>query len=336
MKSGSAGGLEPLSQADQRRFRQLRQILSRMPDPTFIGYREAEHECAKLAASLLSAVGREVLRSYSWAAIPRGGLFVLGMLAYHLDLKADELKPATPEDREVVIVDDCLLTGQRFSSFLAHFPNARVISAHLCAVREARKAIMERVPRVEHCLAARDLSDYTERFFDSQDELNAWRSRWSERLGEERFWLGQAELVAFAWSEPDHPFWNDTEETVEAGWRLVPPHACLKNRVFPSLVPGSHGRLWEVASDVVVGEFGDRILLYQRSGDEGFALANVAAEMWRRLVCWGNPEAVAADLKARYEVAGGRVRRDVEAFVQELSDRRLLVSSDEFWGARGE
>src|SRR5687768_10417176 len=98
--------------------------------PRRLTYEQAEAEAKSLAAALVAAFGRDEIKSFSYTAIPRGGLFVLGMLSYVLDLDRRVLQPRSSGE-PLVVVDDCSLSGARFRNFLQADEHPQVVFAHL-------------------------------------------------------------------------------------------------------------------------------------------------------------------------------------------------------------
>lgn len=306
-----------------------------------VSYRQAEEAAAALAASLREALPAAELSAATYRAIPRGGLIVLGMLAYHLDLPREQLRDGgeTAEaDAPLILVDDCALSGLRLHQELARLPaDRRVVVALLYSARELREAVLAAEPRVEACVAAHDLADLSAEIYPDPEAREAWRRRWRERLGDDgRYWLGMPELVSFAWGEPDRPFWNEATGEVEDGWRFEPPHRCLKSRArlaadLPAAAlaaaPPQGG--WHLAEGVVWGEF-DGVVWLCEPGDEGdggevFSLDGSAALCWKALVAAGGEAAAAAALAAVYEVDLETARRDVATLAGELEAAGLLA-----------
>lgn len=314
-----------LRPADQARLGGLAALVGRLRSTLrYVDYAQAERDCERLGTLLLDAVGRAWLSEARLVGIPRGGLLVAGMLAYVLDLGRGAFDSAGPQ-RPLLLVDDCALTGKRFADELAR-GTAPVVFAHLYSHPELRRAILECEPRVSHCLAARDLGDHARELYPEPAAYEAWRERWRRRLGPGRYWHGQPELVCFAWSEPDRLFWNPETETIEEGWRFLPPDRCLKNRSRLGLPPrASARRRWRVAEAVVSGEFDGQIWLYHATGDRLFAVADVAADMWRALAAWGEAEAAAGWLAGRYDAAPAELRHDLERFAERLAADGLLA-----------
>ena len=112
-----------------------------------VSYQQAEASSKSLAAQLSAAFGRGELTRFGYMAIPRGGHFVLAMLAYVLDIGSRQLLQP-PSDAPIVVVDDCALTGSRFRQVLQLLPHERVIFAHLYSHPTLRQAITSQEPRV--------------------------------------------------------------------------------------------------------------------------------------------------------------------------------------------
>ena len=185
----------------------------------YVSYAAAERHAARLADELVRRFGESAVRGFRYAAIPRGGHLVLGVLAALLDLPPARLAGEGEPGAPLVAVDDCALSGARFGAFLAGCAAERVIFAHLASHPELRAAIAAREPRVLACLAAFDLADHG----PGQAGYAAARARWAERLGAGRYWVGDPDLVCFPWNEPDRLVWVPATERIESGWKLLPP-----------------------------------------------------------------------------------------------------------------
>lgn len=295
----------------------------------YVDYRQAERDCEVLAAKILDCYPRPELDRWSFEAISHGGLIVLGMLSYWLDLEPHQLRPDPASSNPLCVVDDCALTGARFAAVLKTIPGREVVFAHLYSPPELRDAILRQEDRVQ-CLAARNLSDQASRNLGGPAALRSSLERWQERLGPDRYWYGQPELIAFAWSEPDGLFWNAVTERVEHGWRMLPPHLCLKNR---ARLAQPHGQApagkWQVPRAVISDEFDDRLCLCQTETGKVYSLGSVAADMWRILAGWGCVEHAAQRLTAIYltaiyTVKPETVRRDLDDFVAQWEVNGLL------------
>lgn len=294
----------------------------------YVSYAQAERDCEVLADRLLKRFGRDAVRRLRFAGIPRGGLIVLGMLSYVLDLGHDQLEPPHLQDAPLVVVDDCALTGSRFGRFLKSCESRSVIFAPLYAHPDLRAAVEEE-PRVRACLSARDLRDHgPERL---GDDYAAWRKRWAERAGGPRYWIGQPDHVCFPWNEPDVGVWNPAAEAVEHGWRVVPPGHCLKNRpvaddepaVPVQMQPEGKGPL-KPAAHVLFGTFEEQLVVANAEEKASFRLTGAAADMWHALVEHGAVEHALAALRDAYDVDEATLKADLRAFVDDLRANDLL------------
>ena len=312
--------------ADLARLRQLAVVLERARSAVrFVDYRQAESDCAQLAEELLATIPKGDLAAMHFVGAPRGGLVVLGILSYLLRLEPRQLRPPAEPDTPVVLVDDCALTGARIHRELRLLGERPVTVALLYAHPDLRRAVVEREARVGHCLAARDLADRARDLYPDPEDRRRWREQWSQRLGDERYWLGLADYVCFAWSEPERLLWNPVTGIVEDGWRFLSAERCLKNRMVAGLPPiAARPRRWRVDPSVVVGTFEDGVLLYRGRDDEVFRLEGVAARMWHALAAWGNRRDVLDHLRTEYEVDIARLGADLDRFVESLLAGGLL------------
>ena len=293
----------------------------------YVDYTQAERDCERLAARILDVYPPEELISWRFIPIPRGGMIVLGILSYFLDLDPEQLEPG--KDGPVVVVDDIALTGARFSRTIATFDAPRVVFAHLYSHPDLRAAIGSAEPRVERCLSAHDLEDHSEETHPDPGRRREWRQWWLDRLGPGRYWFGQPELVAFPWSEPHSPVWNADREEIELGWHLVPPHRCLGNRAYLGVPPRPDtNRRWIVPDDVAIGVFDGAVYAAQRPTGDVYGFQGVAGDMFRALAVYGDPRVVVDHLLALYDVEGTALADDVDDFVDELVGQGLLIEVD--------
>lgn len=304
----------------------LRALAAALGDETrdrrFVDYRQAEEDCAALGEKLLAAYPRRELAAFRFAPIPRGGLFVLGMLSYVLDLDGHQLAPGGESGQPLVVVDDCALTGARFTRFLAGAGAERAVFAHLYSHPELRRRLGEREPRLEACIAARDLEERQRR---TDAEARRHRQRWQRRLGPDARWAGDLRPIAFAWSEPDQPFWNPETEQVEDVWRLAPADRCLKNRVRLGLPPRpAPRRRWRQPEGVAVGRFDGELWLCDAAGDQVYRLAGTSADCWSALVAYGDEMLASEVLAERYDVPEPLLLDDLAAFARQCAACGLL------------
>ena len=298
----------------------------------------------ELASALVDRFGRDGIEGMQFTAVPRGGLIVLGLLAYALDLRPDQLPgPASAaeatapaslgEESRLVVVDDCAISGERFHRVLCDLPGAGpVVFAHLYSHPELRAGIEAAESRVEACVAARDLVDHAPD--DEGDGYEAWRRRWSERPGA-RYWVGATGAVVFPWNEPDANLWNPVTGEAEPGWRVVPPATNLKNRWRRV---GGGDRLWvqpdapgpiRPADEVVWAPFGDEVLVADLAAGRVAALDAAGVDFWRALLEHGRFDPAVAELCAGYDAPPDVLGPDLVEFAGELAEAGLLIVPDE-------
>ena len=293
----------------------------------YVDYQQAERDCEQLAARLVEAIGENELAQYHFAAIPRGGLIVLGMLSYTLNLKPSQLvlDPYAP----LVVVDDCSITGLRFGEYVESIQNQRVIFAPLYAPRELLQAITAREPRVEACVSAQAMEDYAPMYF--RERYQAWHTRLHERRGKRRYWTGMPEHICFAWNEPDNGYWNPVTSEEELGWRLVPNEFCLKNRVTnrqPTATiqhqPDAQGDL-QPTDNVLFGALDDQIVVANIETGVNLCLSDVAADMWRAIIAAPNMEIALQELLNLYDTDAATLRADLTDFVTAMQEQGILA-----------
>lgn len=305
------------------------QLQTALPHFRYVSWRQAEADVEELASRLVARFGRDELRAMRFVGIPRGGLIVLGMLSYALGLGSACLDSVESDDRPVVVVDDCALSGLRFREFLRSRATgaSTVVFAHLYSHPDLRREVERREAQVAAAVAARDLRDVAPEIYG--EELSAWRSRWRDRDAENVYMIGRFEHLSFPWSEPDMTFWDETEQRARLGWRLVPPEACLKNR---ATVPQGATRLQiqgqehgsvQLAAGTLYGEIGDQVLVAQLESGEVIALEGVSADLWRGFLRSPDPDATLDAVQAQYEVSREELHSDATSFLEALARRGI-------------
>ncbi len=333
-RPGTAGLLGIVGRFDDlamERFAALRwQVEHVWPHLHHVGYREAELAAERLADALVSRFGRAALSEFRFTAIPRGGLIVLGMVAYALELSAEQLDAAGDPAAVQVVVDDCAISGDRFRRYLASSAVARrTVFAPLFSTPALRAAICAAEPeRVWACVSAHDLVD---RAPERQGAAYAaWRERWQARPTGGAYWIGQPEPITFAWNEPDLGYWNPVTQRREKGWSLLSPEHCLKHRRHDGPTPcvqvaaGWDGGL-RPADEVLAITFEDRVYVGACGWTAPLVLEDVAADLWRALQGTGDHGAAAASVADAYDAPVAAVREDLDRFVRQLLDRGVLV-----------
>ena len=217
-----------LDDAARARLYGLQTVLDRhLPTLLYVTYRAAEVAAQDLATRLLGVLGDD-LGGRSLVGIPRGGLIVLGMLAYALGMNQARLGRGSGDGHGLVVVDDVAISGGRLIRWLdEHRPAKPIVAATLFSTPELRETAVKD-PRVSAVISARDLTDRARTL--EGDGYVQWRERWSQREPGAVFFVGQTEHVCFPWNEPDIAVWNPVLERIERAWRLVPPELCLKHR----------------------------------------------------------------------------------------------------------
>jgi len=291
----------------------------------YIDYKQAEQDCEVLAAKLLELYSPQELKDFFFTAVPRGGIIVLGMLSYILDIQPAQLQPEMKSSQPLIIVDDCSLTGARFTRFLAQTTNSHVVFAHLYSHPDLRRALLEKEPRLRHCLAAHDLKDHAREHNPNPSQYQSWQAQWKKLLGPDAIWLGQPDRICFAWNEPDRPFWNPAAKRIEEYWQFLPPHLCLKNKARLDLPPRTvTKREWQLPSSVVSGFFDNVLWLCRTDTRQVYSLDSVSADMWRALAGYGNLDAAAEYLLSVYDKDEAALRSDLSSFANELQANGLL------------
>ncbi|SEK48995.1 PqqD family peptide modification chaperone [Halomonas daqiaonensis] len=320
-----------------------------MQEREFVDYPHAEAVCGRLAERLVATFSAEFLKSAQFAAIPRGGLIVLGMLAYHLDLRPEQLTTldAAAVEKTLFVVDDCSLSGTRFRESLSLTAADDVVFCPLYAPEALCAGIVSCEPRVVACLSGATLEDTTPAPGGAGHE--AWRRQRLARLGDDCYWPGQTLGVAFAWCTPRTRRWDETAGRFVEGWDVVPPSRCLKRRLLlrrlendaivdylPTLTlnipyPGAdiraHDRvLWCCKDDgVIVAR------IPQRAADSAsvYRLDGISAKFWQLLMIQGSMQRALAALLGRYQVSRERLEADMDALVEQMRAEGLLVCNDQ-------
>jgi hypothetical protein len=319
------------------------QLEATLPHFRYVSYPRAEADAELLARQLIDRYGVQGVRKLDYTAIPRGGFFVLGMLAYILGLSHDGLAGREREGRPLVIVDDCALSGVRFRGFLEEQAAESVVFAHLYSHPHLREAIRSSEPRVAAVLAAGDLSDHAPAL--QGEEYGAWQDRWRRRGGNE-YWVGQPDHLGFPWAEPDVALWDPASETETAGWRVVPPSACLKNRHGsrsgiagtgddPGTDPaprvqvqrGSSGRV-QLAPRTYVGDLDEGMILANLDTLRVVRLEGVARDLWMAAQTHPTLDLAVEELAARYDAEPAGIREDLEGLLRSLEGAGLVQPSD--------
>lgn len=310
-------------------------FLARWLEPTITSTRYLDHEAVVAAVEILAvrlrAVFGDEVRRFDFVGVPRGGLIVLGLLAYALDLDAERLEALRDPNRPLVIVDDCALTGNRFCRFIEEDPGSQWVFAHLCSPPELRTAMIDQVLRLSHAIAAIDLRDLAPSEYG--ENYAEWHTQVAQRIGDRCCWIGQPENVVFPWNEPDHNFLNTVTGESDWGWRLAPSERCLKrgSTSFPGGIPDqvSTGNQtgYRVANRLLFGCLEEQVFLFDRSTGDTLRLDEVGARVWDGLLAGWSAERIADGIVSRFDVDMERALTDVRSLTRDFLDRGVLISA---------
>lgn len=290
----------------------------------YIDYPEVERLVEELGSTILRELGQSAGEA-SYVAIPRGGLIVLGMLAYLMGLDDERLGFPDPE-HPLVVVDDVSLSGTGFRQFLRGVDHPDIVFAHLFSHPELRQSIRQAEPQVRSVLAAADLDDHGgERFGPT---YRRWQTRWRTR-NPDAYWMGYLDHLCLPWTEPDWAWVDSADGRIETGARLLPPELCLKHRASTAsptadfyLQPEGHGPLAPRAGVAFCERKGDLLI----AGPHGVVTLNdTAARMWLALIEGGSIDAASDLLSGSLEVHRDQIARDLRNLVAELTAIELLA-----------
>lgn len=332
------GGSEPLiaavgrfdAAAESRLTSASQQLVTTLQRVVLLDHGAAETAASRLADELAAHYGRDALRSFRYAAVPRGGLLVLGMLAYVLDLPSGRLTTTSssmPDDgARLVLVDDIAISGLRLSQTLTGLPERRTTIATLHAHPDLRATFTAMHPRVDAFVSANDLHDHAPAAL--ADGYAGWLERWRGRAEPGTAWIGQPDHVVYPWNEPDLGVWNDVAGREEPGWSVVPPERCLKRRARASVpvqvMPAAAGPL-RPHPDVVTAEAEGGVVVGHLGSGASFFLDDSAADIWRALVVTGDRASAAAAVGRLYDAEPTDLLADVDSFTADLLGAGLLV-----------
>ena len=295
----------------------------------YVDYEQAERDSARLAEQLEARLGRDYLDQCYFAALPRGGFIVLGMLSYTLGLKSNQLQPAPP-DAPLVLVDDCALTGSHFRATLQELPQTEITFATLYAHPDLRTAL-ERHERVKACVSAHDLQDHAPQHLGA--DYATWRARWDARTG--RDWVGIPDHVCFAWNEPEVALWNVESQAVERGWQLLPPSTTRPEPesemiVLPVQSHGEGSGHVRLAPRVAFADLGAQVIVCDVDTGEAVGLTALAADVARALLVHVTTREAAEAVAASHALTPSVVVAQVEQVVQRLAAHDLLLDDGAF------
>jgi hypothetical protein len=302
------------------------QIREGCNDLLYVDYFRAEAFCHILAKKLVKRFGKDI-ENFHFYSIPRGGTIVLGILSYLLNLNPRQLNSQIPPEATLLVVDDCALSGKRFGDFLRENSSQKIVLATLFSHSGLKSAILNREPRVLDHISAHDLKPQKTlgKNVDIQAKVEA-------NLGEERYWIGRLGYLCFAWTEPDWLFLNPASDSIESGWRILPPEKCLKNfslkmpQIF--IQPIGHGSI-RPSQNVIFLSQPRKVLLCNMASGETCSLEGHAADMWMAIVKRGDIEAVLKDILAISHPDEPDLESDLRELIEDLVSNGFLIWSEQ-------
>jgi hypothetical protein len=302
----------------------LNQVCRRL---RFVSYADATAACETLTEQLIDTFGFQTLRNFRFYGIPRGGLIILGMLAYTLGLSHAQMSLPYPLDIPLVLIDDCALSGSRFARTRSQYPQHELIFAPLYSHPDLRRNLTKAEPQVLYCISGEDLQDHGSSIMGSDYE--AWQTQNQARLKGQRYWLGLPDYLCFPWNEPDHLLWNPFAEVLEQSWHILPSTHCLKNRPGASLLVQRqpHFKGWlQPTPQTIFGTSEDQVLIGNLATGETFGLSGKAAEFWSVLLeAKTLEEAITTLAQHRPESI---VREELTGLINQLLDQNILCAID--------
>lgn len=306
-----------------------------------------DEACISLAEGLKAELSPDEVARATFVGVPRGGVIVLGMLSYLLDLAPGQLRvgpgfpAAVDASAPVVLVDDVTISGLRAAEAIGSVPTqASLVLATLAAHPEARRALRGAHPRLRATLSAFDLDDHAPDVHG--DAVEAWRARWRARAPKGAVWIGAPEHVVFPWGEPEIATWNEVLGRADVAWHLFPPAATLKARgragdgdrharACIQETVDTDGR-YRPSATLLHARVEGGVLLIDVEDGTTYALEGSAAMCWTALLDVAPEgsvmEAAARRLSDHFDVSMGRARRDVRAFRDDVLRAGLLCEVD--------
>ena len=275
----------------------------------YVDYESGKADAALLAGRLQERFTPGELQEMAFAAVPRGGLFVLGWLAYLLDLDPGQLEPQFARSaRRLCLVDDCALSGLRLSQQIKRHVNEQLVVALLYATDGLPAGAQAYDGRVKTVVCAHT--------------LQAQHPGTDIRLQPGRLCAGPAHALAFAWNEPDFLVQLPFEDRPQPHWRFLPPHRCLGNRGALGLPPRSAvDRQWYVPDGIVYGLSEETLYLLDTENGRPYRLDGPFAGIWLAAAGYGDWEAMRGYLWERYPAL---TQEQLKAALNTLAGHGLL------------
>ena len=303
---------------------QLRTAMKTCGALDYVDYPQVEGSCVRLAEALVETLGAEHIARCMFSSMPRGGGFVLGMLAYLMGLGKEQLDRPSP-GRTLVVVDDIALTGERFKHHLAAYRHdADVVFAPLFSHPDLRSAIAANEPRVVACVSGADLPT---RHPADEQTLDAWQRQHGQRTYGVR--VSSAHLC-FPWKEPSRFVWDPQAGELRRCWRVLPPSRCLETRNLEGTLrsrvhrqPQACGPL-RPADSVISLVVDDHLLIADTESGLSYRLSGSGLDIWSSMLELGTREAVIEELSRTHDVDPALLSEQVHALIDELHGQSVL------------
>jgi hypothetical protein len=332
VRGGASPGMAVVGDLDPGAIARVEELFDQVEEATqtarYVSYQQAFVDVRVLAERLEQRFTRAVLDDATFMPVPRGGLIVLGMLSLAMDLRHHQLgSPPQDDERLVVFVDDCALSGHRIHQTLQATSAQRIALAFLYAPNELCRSIESREDRVQGCVAARPLRDVGPDLFGA--DYGAWVDRWGARLGDDRYWIGRPETVSFAWKDPDRSFVNRVTGQRETAWRVVPgelshpPDGSGGIALELQTQPQAKGPL-QPAKEAFFAEIDGVVVIAHTEHETAIELSPVAGAFWRAIIEHGSASEAVDHLEESYNIDRSRLETDLGQFIEEMSRRGLL------------
>ena len=295
------------------------------------GYDRVTQACEKLSEKLILQFGAQEIQDFKFLGIPRGGLIVLGLLSYCLDLKPEQLTPPLAQQGPLVIVDDCALSGRRFSQTLSEYQDQPIIFTPLYSHPELRAAIAQE-NNVIQCLSGEDLGDYHRA--SCSHPSHQWQVNAPNLIQADQYWTGQPDYICFPWNEPDQLIWNSSHQLMEKAWRIVPQEQCLKNRPLRETnnipVHTQYVNQGEVQSheDVIWITQNTSVMIAHINGGDCLNLKGETAEIWRSLMKNSNLKDVVIAISHKFQISSKKSQFLVLKVIERLESHQLIAVSN--------
>ncbi len=327
-----------------------------------VSWADVETACERLAARIVDRLGPAAVERCLLVPIPRGGLVVAGLLAYALGVPRERVVALAEaargdDDRVVVLVDDCILSGVRLREVVSTVTAHRLMVATLYSHPDLRDAVELREPRVVACVAAEDLQDHASdllgdgaggvlhgrRLDPGMPQLVSGPGQFDAALRDRC-----VEQQGGAWAAECHhlrreladvrPIIGDLHLEMRGGdpvleavgrWCEPPMGFDLLSVGVPEpdlgLAPWEHDQVQQ-RGVVALGNPGTTLLIDTSVSERSIKLTGTADELWHAWIEAASVEHAARTVADRYGIAEARVETDLRDLLADLRRRSLVAN----------